>query len=272
MYRVVLGVFAVMGVIGSACLVPAQNVSAPSKVNSAQAKQPYTIEFKITSVQTLANGTTITRESTEIQARDSEGRSMMSTTEETPEPGPSPHTYGHMNDPVAGTQSNWDSRTRTVHVITTPPSDLSHGCWANDAGNFRISRSEGPRPGKPAPNGTPLPDGGVLVPAQRSQPQMDDLGTTTILGIQVHGRRMTRTIRVGEIGNDQPIVSATEFWSAPSLGLTLRETSDDPRNGKRMREPASISLDEPDPALFQPPEGYEVNREELPAVPCPTRP
>src|ERR1700679_1812479 len=61
---------------------------------------PYTAKFQITSEQTLANGTTITRESTELQIRDSEGRTRSENTtpahEEMPE-----RTIFHINDPVA---------------------------------------------------------------------------------------------------------------------------------------------------------------------------
>lgn len=36
----------------------------------AQSSRPYSAEFKVTSVQTLANGGTISRETTEEQVRD----------------------------------------------------------------------------------------------------------------------------------------------------------------------------------------------------------
>ena len=42
--------------------------------------QPYTAEFKIATAQTLANGTTITRESKVVMARDSQGRTMNANT------------------------------------------------------------------------------------------------------------------------------------------------------------------------------------------------
>jgi hypothetical protein len=44
--------------------------------------------------------------------------------------------------------------------------------------------------------------------------------------------------------------------------------TDDPRTGKRTRELVELSQSEPDPATFQPPEGYEVVTQELHEVPC----
>jgi hypothetical protein len=267
--------FLVLVVMVSSLALFAQITQAPAKSIpncncGPQVRQPYTAEFKITTVLTLPNGTTITRESTEIEARDSQGRYLHSTTEQTPLPGMEPGTSANVNDPVEGTQSNWNSRTKQARVMKLPPKDERKGCWANESGTFRTSWSEGPKPGAPAPNGTVLPGGGTVVPAQRHTPEVEDLGKSTIQGIEVHGHRFTTTIPAGEIGNDQPIVSVSETWSAPHLGLTLREVSDDPRSGKRTRELVNITQGEPDLTMFQPPEGYEVKIEELRQVACTT--
>jgi hypothetical protein len=231
--------------------------------------EPYTAEFKITHVQTLANGTTITRDTTEIEARDSQGRSLRSTTDQTAEMGGAAETRVNVNDPMGGTQSNWDTRTMKAHVTKMPPQDQRQGCWATDSGNFRISRYEGPRPGAPAPNGTPLPGGGTLVPAQRNKPEIEDLGESSIQGISVHGHRLITTIPAGQIGNNQPIVTTSENWSSAEFGLTLRDIVDDPRSGKRTRELVNLTPGEPDPTVFQIPDGYEVTTQEMHPVSCP---
>jgi len=108
-----------------------------------------------------------------------------------------------------------------------------------------------------------------MVPAQRSKPQVEDLGATSIQGIEVRGKRLTRTTPAGEMGNDHPIVSVTEYWSSAQFGLTLREVTDDPRIGKRTRELTSRTAAEPDPSVFQPPEGYEITEETMHQVECP---
>ena len=103
---------------------------------------------------------------------------------------------------------------------------------------------------------------------QRSDPKIADLGSISIQGVEAHGRRITRTIAVGEVGNDQTIVAYEENWIAPSLGLELRQNTEDPRTGKRTRELVNLTLEEPDPSLFQPPAGYNVTTEEMHQVDC----
>lgn len=229
--------------------------------------QPYTAEFKITQVQTLANGTTITRESTEIDALDTTGRRLRSTMESTG-PNNELRTNAHVNDPAGSTEVNWQSWTKRAQVIKLPPQDQRHGCWANDSGTLRQSWYDGPRPGKPAPNGTVLANGSTIVPVVRNKPENEDLGTSSIEGVEVKGHRLTTTFPAGQFGNDAPIVVRNEVWSSPRLALTLREVTDDPRSGKRTRELVSITLSEPDPSLFQPPDGYEMIIEELHQVSC----
>jgi hypothetical protein len=43
-----------------------------------------------------------------------------------------------------------------------------------------------------------------------------------------------------------------------TLGIELRYITDDPRTGKQTTEVTDIQQTAPDPALFQPPEGYQV--------------
>lgn len=105
------------------------------------------------------------------------------------------------------------------------------------------------------------------------RPVREDLGTDTIMGVEVRGTRITITTPVGRIGNDQPLVRTEERWSAPSLGgLTLRDINNDPQSGKSTRELVNLDLSEPDPSTFQPPEGYEVVTEEMHQVACQTAP
>jgi len=46
----------------------------------------------------------------------------------------------------------------------------------------------------------------------------------------------------------------------------IRQITDDPQQGKDDLELVTLLRGEPDPALFQPPEGYEVVTEEM--APC----
>ena len=239
---------------------PTLNCQAPGTNNVRPALESYTAEFKITFVRTLPNGTTIKRESKEIEARDSSSRTFRQTVNTATGPNQSDNTMTFVHDPVDDTNTNWQSRTHEAVVQKLPPQDQRHGCWRNDAGTFSANFGLHPSPQMPV---------ATTVPQPPLQPLSEDLGTTTIEGIEVHGRRITRTIPAGKIGNDQPLVTTNEIWSAPSLmGLTLRSISDDPRNGKVTREVVHLDLGEPDQAIFQPPSDYKVQVQEMHQVPC----
>ena len=94
-----------------------------------------------------------------------------------------------------------------------------------------------------------------------AQDASEDIGTESIDSIEARGRRRTTTIPAGAAGNNEPLVTTSETWTAVTgglEGLMVREIRDDPRRGKSDRELTSLSQDDPDPATFQPPEGYEI--------------
>lgn len=264
-------ILAAMVVLGSALPVCTQTsgnrATAPCNV-----LQPYTAEFKMTRVQTLADGTTITNEVKRVKARDSQGRTMITTTESPFGSGQPALTYVTVNDPAEGTQTNWDSRSRRATITKLPPADQRHGCWRSDSGHFNMNYGDAPSRAKAQPgggSGTGSVAGGVLVwRPVRPKFTREDLGTTTIMGVEVRGTRFTTTTPAGAIGNDRPLVSTTETWVAPSLGIPLRQVQINPQSGKMTTELQNLDLSEPVKATFQPPEGYDVVTEELHQVPC----
>ena len=225
--------------------------------------QPYTAEFKITTVRTLANGTTLTRESTETRAVDRDGRAMTMTKEAPLSADQAAVTRVHVQDPVEGMNSNWDSQQSKATIVKAPPADQHQGCWATESGRYHWRFGAGAQPRQ----ATPVKNAAAIPPA-RPKPEVVDLGNTTIEGVEAHGTRTTYTIPAGEIGNDAPLLRTYESWWGTTFGLLLREVNDDPESGKRTREVVSLSLGDPDPALFQPPEGYEVKTETAHPVAC----
>jgi hypothetical protein len=83
-----------------------------------------------------------------------------------------------------------------------------------------------------------------------------------------HEVRTTETTPSGAVGNDAPLVRTHEVWTAKTIPLLVRSITDDPRTGKQTRELVEFNQGEPDPALFQPPEGYRIVTEEMHPVPC----
>jgi hypothetical protein len=228
---------------------------------------PFTAEFKLTSVQTLADGTTITRETTEVQARDSSSRSMTSITDPTSGAHPSV-TRITVNDPVANVRISWNSLIKRAREVQLPPGD-QQGCWSSDSGQFSIARGN-PEPGAAAAH-PPRPASPVAgapgVPANvvhNNPPVMEDLGTAEFQGVEALGNRNTWTIPAGEVGNDRPMVRSGECWRAPGVGgLVVHSVDNAPRSGKRTRDLVRMDLAEPDPSVFQPPADYEVSTEQV---------
>lgn len=219
--------------------IPATQTPA-SQTNIRAAKTPYTAEYKATHVQTLADGTTITHETTEVKALDSQGRRMSAFTSTAT--GHEPVTHFSVFDSVAHTHTDWNVPGKVAHVFQMSAPGESH-CAT-------LPHDDIPASTRP-----------------RAQVSWEELGTQTIQDIETQGRRHTTTIPAGTEGNDAPLVSTSERWTAltPGLnGLVVREITTDPRSGKSTRELTSLTQSDPDPSTFQPPEGYEIVTKEAP--------
>ncbi len=264
--------------------LPASAQLVSSAANGSVPSLPYTAEFRTTRVQTLANGATITRETREVRARDAQGQTMMAITPIPAVDGEKTFTTVHV-DLADRTVIDWNSGSRRARVLHMQPMG-SGGCWSSEpsndsttvavtppraeAGGGVVGGTLGAGSGGGFAGSVQLPD----VPPQSLRqapikPQREDLGTDTIMGVEVKGFRITHTTPPGRIGNDVPLVRTEEIWTAPSLGgMVLREITDDPQSGKSTRELVSLDLSEPDPSVFAPPEGYEVVDEQMHPVPC----
>jgi len=95
----------------------------------------------------------------------------------------------------------------------------------------------------------------------------EDLGGQSIEGIDTRGTRDTVTYNEGVIGNDRPFSSVREFWYAPSLGINLKSEVSNPSFGKQIFTLSDIVTAEPDPKLFQLPDGFQVVDRRKPAAP-----
>ena len=62
----------------------------------------------------------------------------------------------------------------------------------------------------------------------------------------------------GAIGNEQPIVTTSEQWFSPDLGILVLTKHNDPRLGETIYRLANVSRNEPDRSLFQVPSDYTV--------------
>lgn len=198
---------------------------------------PYSATVTRQITRTLANGTTISRTTTGQVARDSSGRTYE---EQQIGGGPfassqnAPRTIVFISDPVAGYSYVLNAAKNTA--IRFP----FHGHPANSS-SVRPRRR---RNNRQNPNET-----------------VADLGTQTdpVSGLELQGKRVTRTIPEGAIGNSQAITSTTETWYSPALQIVVRSTRNDPRFGQSAYTVSNIAQGEPNPSLFAVPAGYTVN-------------
>ena len=95
-------------------------------------------------------------------------------------------------------------------------------------------------------------------PGTHSQPE--DLGTQMIEGVEAHGVRITLSVLGAASGEASPNGDNTsELWCSDSLSaLVLRINANTKTGVKSTLAMQKIERTEPDPALFQIPEGYAV--------------
>lgn len=210
---------------------------------------PYSGEEVTEHVQTLADGTHITQPSPKtVFYRDSLGRTRIERTFPLP-PGASEAAgpnFIEISDPVSGAHYTLDPRNRTAHKFPGAPPPPPTGTMAT------TQRLAVPAP-IPALS-VPSPD------SQRARPQFshESLGTQTIDGILAESERTTVTFPIGAVGNDRPITTVSETWTASELKIVVLRKNSDPRNGDSTTRLTNISRLEPDPSLFQIPSDYEI--------------
>ena len=99
------------------------------------------------------------------------------------------------------------------------------------------------------------------------------LGQRRIEGVPAAGRRTSRTIPPGEIGNDRPVEIISERWTSDELGLLLESRDHDPRTGTVEFRLTNIQRAEPARELFVVPSDYRiVDAPPPPPPPPPAKP
>jgi len=250
---------------------------------------PYTGEGVSETIQTLADGTRITRRNSTSYARDSEGRVREERTLAAIGPWASsgePHRLITIHDPVAKETIILDEKERTARRMKMPDPAAIHHMKA-----FREMKAFGERKRGKAKAGEdvetvvrggfsgtvvaageqphiaflPAPASGaivhrqdVLIATDEKNIKQEALGRQTMEGLSVEGSRTIRTIPANEIGNDRDIVSTTERWTSPELQVMVRSVTKDPQFGEMNYRLTNVRRGEPDKSLFQIPAGYTV--------------
>jgi hypothetical protein len=98
----------------------------------------------------------------------------------------------------------------------------------------------------------------LRVSTQDDRAVEQSLGTRTMEGVKVTGRKTTLTIPTGEIGNDRPIEVTDERWESPELQVIVSSRHSDPRTGVVEYRLTNINRLEPPMDLFTVPPDYTI--------------
>lgn len=97
-----------------------------------------------------------------------------------------------------------------------------------------------------------------IVQSEKGSQSWEDLGPRNILGVDTVGFRETTITNVGVLGNDQPLVSTSEYWHSERLGINLLSIRSSPFFGKQTFTITELAVGEPDQQLFELPD-YPVH-------------
>ena len=220
--------------------------------------QPFSADVIEETDRFLADGNHIHLEAHGRTFRDSQGRTRNETEIGTFRPGTKPFTRIMISDPVEGSFIMLSPELKTATIFRSgkrnsaaPGLDLSQ--LANNLTKPNAPANTAPEPGAMQPVGGMRTASGTPTVGN-----VEDLGATEIEGFTATGRRYTRTIAAGEMGNDKPMTTTNERWVSQDLKMELLSKSESPESGKHVRKLVNIRMGDPDPLLFQVPADYTV--------------
>jgi|SRR5579871_2841252 len=202
-----------------------------------KAKAPFSLILETAWARGLADGGTINLENKRRIARDADGRIYMERWWLVPRDGEqkSAMTAIQISDPAAHTLYScfmMDPKKRCQLVTYTPSPDTVYDFFGPNSTGKTISES--------------------------GDTEWVDLGKQMVSGVEAIGKRVTAHYNAGVFGNDRMMTIEREFWYSPKLGFNLLSIRSDPRIGKQTFTVTNLILSDPDPALFQLPEGFSV--------------
>jgi hypothetical protein len=231
---------------------------------------PYTATAVTETTQTLGDGNRIVHKSTASLARDGQGRTRRE------------ETFGHVGalsveapqvaiirDPVAqstyilrpgrGTVQTIKNRTANIMTLHGPAGEGEGARELSLNGNVVILKDK-VAIDKPGPGAEPgirrkIEVHGADEPA--GEVKHESLGTQVIEGVSCEGKRETRVIAAGAMGNERPIEITSETWTSPELHALVLRKRNDPRFGETTYRLTNIKRGEPDASLFHVPEGFK---------------
>jgi hypothetical protein len=260
----------------------ATEIAARVPLEKATTGAPYSADTLIEGVQVLADGNRIVRKTAGRVYRDSEGRTRREDEQ--------PFTVSRNGDmavrrsisivdPVAGFSYSLDPERK---IAWRTPMGVASGIMDKIEERAIVRKVE--------PVTTTTPDGTTVV-VERTRAELEKvqaersavargggggggggggrargvavtpdtpLEHKTLEGIAVEGRKTTRIIAAGQVGNEQPLTITSEEWRSTELGVLVMTRHSDPRTGESTYRLTNILRAEPDRSLFMIPSDFEV--------------
>lgn len=201
---------------------------------------PFNGTVKVERSRVHPDGSIVNLKTIRAIARDSRGRIHNESRElvpvsstETPR-----ITSIHLYDPQTriSVMLNPQARTFWTSVVNRPPSTVPPALL------------------NASPTGNSLP--------QNEFTKEEDLGIQDVEGVPVHGVRETQAIAAENSGTGKEVLITDEYWYSDDLRINLMIKHSDPRSGTVTMTVVQVTRTDPDPALFEIPDGYRRVGEE----------
>ena len=231
---------------------------------------PYSGNAVTDTTQTLADGNRIVNHTTAEVYRDGEGRERRE--QSIPNIGPfaaqgAPPMTIFISDPVAGVNYSLNPSNKTAIKMPVPPMPpglpgappMPPGAQAGVmVQRFGVAGGTATASIASQPGPANVMMFSKTTTLAGNPPDLQQLGTKVVEGVQADGTRSTMTIPAGQIGNVNPIQIVDEMWRSPDLQVIVHSEHSDPRMGTTVYSLQNISRSDPSPALFQVPADYTV--------------
>jgi hypothetical protein len=256
------------GAFGQDLVAQKQAIEVATRVpfEKAVTGAPYSAETLIEGLQVLADGNRIVRKTTGRVYRDGEGR----TRREEDQPGGK--MFISIVDPVGGYTYSLDPESKTAWRTPTGTAagileklQVVEQQQKQTAEQLEAQKAAGGGGEVRARSGGAGGGGGEVMMRTRGGEPMAAYAVTpaplehkTLDGIAVEGRKTSRTIPAGKVGNEQPLTVVSEEWRSPELNVLVMTRNSDPRTGESSYRLTNIIRAEPDRSLFVVPPDYTV--------------
>jgi len=226
-----------------AALIAASGASAQDIFVTPIPNAPFTGVIRVERSEVGSDGSVVNYKTIRNIARDSQGRIRNESRELLPVSSAAPPRLIRvlLYDPQTRISTLLYPETRTFSTMTAnrPPQTVPPAFIAATTGNS-------------------LP--------QNEFAKQEDLGTREVEGLSVHGVRQTQIIPPNA-NTDKEVVVTDESWYSEDLRINLMMKHNDPRTGTVAMTVAQIARTEPEPRLFEIPEGYATHGAKRPAPP-----